>query len=1019
MNRFWQYILLTVWMLLCLAAGARGDVLEFTGFELGNKEIQGTSGNAYDACQKDDGAWYDATTNPGAIAAKTGRCAGRVFPPGTATGFFRMGKVSGSTGSVTTSISAAEAWFRFSFLVRTAPSSDDEEIAVIRDNTTNALVKFGVGINSARKLVLYDNSGAISATGSTVLSLNTWYQVQIHANTGANVQVDVKLDSGTELTDTGNYGTDNIGSLNLGKYNDLHGNSVEYFYDDVVTFDDTYPDNQQVVMLLPGDDGDVNGFNTGTNSSDWSQARGISANGAQDAIDSTKYIRNPGAATNEESYFKLESIAGKGITGTITALKAMAFINKNDSGQNVQPIVSIAQQDLAHYVDGGVATSSTTNFFRATLSATSPVTSNPYTLTDLGEVQVGIKETTSYREQVYSMPVMVLFDSTQPYNTPVPTPTYIPPVNPTPPFITVFPGAMGFGAGQVAGSGRHLGSPATTLYRVQNLNNTGSHSLRECMEASGPRTCVFEISGYIDLSSSINVSHPYLTVAGQTAPHPGIHVRGGTIEIHTHDVLLQHFGARPGDAASGTSYSQRRCVLLYDDAASVYNIALDHMSLTYSLDQNLDLGNGSYGKSDISVTNSILGAGLYQSVRTASDGKIHSTTGLIYPSSNVSFFNNLIALDQDRNFRTYGKTSIEFVNNVVYGWGDIAGGHASASNLWNCSPASTSDPCKLYMGGNYYKASPNSPHYGMLYASANSSASRVFLTHNICATRPTDTGDEWLAVSSGWTKSTQSVSSPPFTVPIVDATVKNPVTTFNDVTLGTNIPNGGVGARPWDQFIGDTALINYAKNGTAFPSTDGYADCISQCGASTDNDPVFSGSGLVNGWPNIGSTTRTLTQLDEPGWDKDAIESNGRTALENFIFSFNETGVSDYGTTNTPTPTATIPTSTPTITNTPANTATRTPTPTKTATKTSTPTITPGGATATPTITPTNTPYTYYTVAPIPTSAGTPIVPTHIPDNPAKRFTPNHPFEPCNPICCIRGTCPAECGSDFCTRHHY
>lgn len=85
----------------------------------------------------------------------------------------------------------------------------------------------------------------------------------------------------------------------------------------------------------------------------------------------------------------------------------------------------------------------------------------------------------------------------------------------------------------------------------------------------------------------------------------------------------------------------------------------------------------------------------------------------------------------------------------------------------------------------------------------------------------------------------------------------------------------------------------------------------------------------------------------------------------------------------------TAPTSTPTPTHTPTSTPTGTPTNTPTRTPTSTPTATPT-ATFTPTSTPTATP-----------TAG-----------PKKRFTPNFPFEPCNTVCCFRGTCPPECGID-------
>jgi hypothetical protein len=78
-----------------------------------------------------------------------------------------------------------------------------------------------------------------------------------------------------------------------------------------------------------------------------------------------------------------------------------------------------------------------------------------------------------------------------------------------------FPTAEGFGKYAKGGRGGDV-------YIVNTLNDAGAGSLRECAEASGPRTCVFSISGEIQLSDQIHVTSPYpmTSLSGSSAVAP-------------------------------------------------------------------------------------------------------------------------------------------------------------------------------------------------------------------------------------------------------------------------------------------------------------------------------------------------------------------------------------------------------------------------------------------------------------------------------------------------------------------
>src|SRR5256885_398424 len=114
--------------------------------------------------------------------------------------------------------------------------------------------------------------------------------------------------------------------------------------------------------------------------------------------------------------------------------------------------------------------------------------------------------------------------------------------------VLAFPTAEGYGRFAKGGRGGRV-------IAVTNLNDSGPGSLRAAIEAQGPRTVVFEVSGRIVLQSRLIVKkeNSDLTIAGQTAPGLGICISNYNLGmLGAHDVIIRYLRVRPGNT-SGTT----------------------------------------------------------------------------------------------------------------------------------------------------------------------------------------------------------------------------------------------------------------------------------------------------------------------------------------------------------------------------------------------------------------------------------------------------------------------------------
>jgi len=298
-------------------------------------------------------------------------------------------------------------------------------------------------------------------------------------------------------------------------------------------------------------------------------------------------------------------------------------------------------------------------------------------------------------------------------------------LNEPPSPLPSFPGAEGFGSATPGGRGGRV-------IEVTNLNSEGPGSLREACEASGPRIVVFRTGGLINITRTINIRNPFITIAGQTAQGDGICMGGGAgLNIATHDVIVRGLRVRVGDNPAGPVGDNRDGIGVANNNEQPYNIILDHCSVSWAIDENIQLW---YACHDVTIQWCITSEALDSSLHQKGP---HSKGMIIGPGANgVSIHHNLFAHNVERNALISVDTKTEFINNLVYNW------KSRGLNLGNCYPEHGEQSDVI---GNYFKKGPNSRDL-CFHISDCWVNSKVYIRGNIGPGRPADSGDEWSLV---------------------------------------------------------------------------------------------------------------------------------------------------------------------------------------------------------------------------------------------------------------------------------
>ncbi|MBD5779123.1 T9SS C-terminal target domain-containing protein [Pelagicoccus sp. NFK12] len=223
-----------------------------------------------------------------------------------------------------------------------------------------------------------------------------------------------------------------------------------------------------------------------------------------------------------------------------------------------------------------------------------------------------------------------------------------------------FPTAEGYGRFAIGGRGGRV-------LHVTNLNDSGPGSLRAAVEATGPRTVVFDVSGLISLESKLvfGEENEFLTIAGQTAPGKGICIRNYTFGgIGSRDTIVRFIRLRMGDLAGETMDGM--------GLASGDHSIVDHCSISWSIDEAFS----SRGAKNITFQRNLISEALnVAGHRKYGENKGHGYAGSI--SGNVgSFHHSLLAHNAGRNWSLAGAIDqanrhagrLDIRNMVVYNW---------------------------------------------------------------------------------------------------------------------------------------------------------------------------------------------------------------------------------------------------------------------------------------------------------------------------------------------------------------
>ena len=132
-----------------------------------------------------------------------------------------------------------------------------------------------------------------------------------------------------------------------------------------------------------------------------------------------------------------------------------------------------------------------------------------------------------------------------------------------------------------------MGGRGGQVIEVTNLQDSGEGSLRACIAARGPRTCVFRVGGVIHVGVGMRAYNDNLTIAGQTAPGGGITLDGSHASVQAvlffsaSNIIVRYITIRVGNGPGHSPGPSTGTVAIEVANNQCHDIIFDHVSASW------------------------------------------------------------------------------------------------------------------------------------------------------------------------------------------------------------------------------------------------------------------------------------------------------------------------------------------------------------------------------------------------------------------------------------------------------